>query len=559
MSETYNTSSCRSNGKIRWKRDEVASTIIDFESFRHKQSQRQFAKEQGVPRTSLQHWLARRDSIDGSVVVRDFFESPDGNAFLHRLVAAAHFEFTKNGAASIHNVSNFLDMCGLSPFMATSYPTQRRVANKMDDVMIAFGRSEQKRLSQSMPAKKISLCEDETFHPETCLVTMEPVSRFILAEQYADNRESATWNRVVDKALGDLPVEVIQVVSDESRALINHATQGLKVHHSSDCFHVSHEIGKGTSGALAAEVKKREKEYEVAVKETDTQICLKDRYESQPETPRGRRPQFEKRIDTALYKQGQAEAELTQARQNQEAVRTARAEIGNVYHPYELQTGKKQAPEEVSKQLESCFQCIDNAIEGLSDRCKKRVDKAHRVVGKMVLNVVFFFKMIELYMDNMQISERERRLMHDYLIPGFYLRQAAGKEKDIERKARLLKKSNEMLAILHEPNGPLAGYGHGDIKRLEEAAKQCSVIFQRSSSCVEGRNAQLSLRHHGIHRLSDRHLMALTVVHNYHMRDGTGSTPAERFFEAKHRNLFKWVLDNMDYPARPRKRAKKAV
>lgn len=356
MSETYNTSSCRSNGKIRWKRDEVASTIIDFESFRHKQSQRQFAKEQGVPRTSLQHWLARRDSIDGSVVVRDFFESPDGIAFLHRLVAAAHFEFTKNGAASIHNVSNFLDMCGLSP--------------------------------------------------------------------------------------------------------------------SSDCFHVSHEIGKGTSGALAAEVKKREKEYEVAVKETGTQICLKDRYDSQPETPRGRRPQFEKRIDTALYKQGQAEAALTQARQNQEAVRTARAEIGNVYHPYELQTGKKQTPEVVSKQLESCFQCIDNAIEGLSDRCKKRVENAHRVVSKMVLNVVFFFKMIELYMDNMQISERERQLMHNYLIPGFYLGQAAGKEKDIERKARLLEKSNEMLTILHEPNGPLAGYGHGDIKRLEEAAKQ---------------------------------------------------------------------------------------
>jgi len=559
MSHTYNTSSSGSSGKIQWKRDDVAYTIIDFESVKQKQSQREFAKMQGVPRTSLQHWLARKDSIEGSGVVRDFFESPDGNAFLHRLVTAAHFEFTKNGPASIHNVSNFLDLCGLSPFIAASYSTHRRVSNKMDDVMIAFGQSEQKRLSQSMPAKKISLCEDETFHPEVCLVGMEPLSRFILLEEYADNRESATWNRVVDKALGDLPVEVIQVVSDEARALINHATKGLKTHHSSDCFHVVHEIGKGTSGALAAAVKKREKEYEVAVKETETRIRLKNRYDNQPKAPRGRRPLFEKRIDTALHQQRQAEDALTQARQNQEVVRTAKAEIGNVYHPYELQTGKKQTPEKVSQHLESCFERIYDAIEGLSDRCKKRVEKAHRVVNKMVFNVVFFFNMIELCMDNMQISGRQRQLMHDYLIPGFYLKRAAGKEKDSERRAQILEKSKELLAILDDQNGPVAGYSQADIKRLEEAAKQCSNIFQRSSSCVEGRNAQLSLRHHGIHRLSDRHLKALTIVHNYHMRDGTGTTPAERFFEAKHRNLFKWILDNMDYPPRPRKRARKAA
>ena len=127
--------------------------------------------------------------------------------------------------------------------------------------------------------------------------------------------------------------------------------------------------------------------------------------------------------------------------------------------------------------------------------------------------------------------------MHDYLIPGLYLKRAAGKEKDSERKARILEKSKELLAILDDPNGPLACYNRGDRKRLEEAAKQCSDIFQRSSSCVEGRNAQLSLRHHGIHRLSDRHLKALTIVHNYHMRNGIGTTPAERFFATKHRNL----------------------
>ena len=76
---------------------------------------------------------------------------------------------------------------------------------------------------------------------------------------------------------------------------------------------------------------------------------------------------------------------------------------------------------------------------------------------------------------------------------------------------------------------------------------------------MEGRNAQLSLRHHGIHRLSAERLRALTVVHNYHVKNAEGTTPAERFFESRHKNLFEWLLDNMDYPARPRKRLSKAA
>jgi hypothetical protein len=50
---------------------------------------------------------------------------------------------------------------------------------------------------------------------------------------------------------------------------------------------------------------------------------------------------------------------------------------------------------------------------------------------------------------------------------------------------------------------------------LERVSAECADLFQRSSSCVEGRNAQLALQHHSRHRLSDRKLAALTAVHNY--------------------------------------------
>ena len=146
--------------------------------------------------------------------------------------------------------------------------------------------------------------------------------------------------------------------------------------------------------------------------------------------------------------------------------------------------------------------------------------------------------------------------MYDYLIPGFYLQQVARKEKDAERKSQISQISQQLLSILTQQDGPFSEYSENDLKRLEKAAEECAQIFQRSSSCVEGRNAQLSLRHHGIHKLSDRSLKAQTIVHNYYRRNWDGTTPAEGFFEAINIDLFQWILENMDYQARPRKRLK---
>ena len=169
MSKQYNDSIRVASERIQWERDDVASKIVDFEQARHKQSQRQFAIEQGVCRSTLQHWLARKESIDASPILIEFLESPTGTAFLHRIVTAAHFVFTKDGVASIHNVSIFLNLSGLSPFVASSYSTQQRISNKMDDSMIEFEKFVRPEFSQNMPAKKISLAEDETFHPQIWL------------------------------------------------------------------------------------------------------------------------------------------------------------------------------------------------------------------------------------------------------------------------------------------------------------------------------------------------------------------------------------------------------
>ena len=539
-------------GKDKWERADAAKLVSAYEARDQTISQRDFAKRTDVPRSTLRHWLARKNSIDAHPVLIEFFENPVGIAFLHRLVTAAHVSFTKDGTASIHNVSDFLVKAGLSPFVASSYSSQRRVSKQLDDNIIQFGKIEGKKLGQQMPVKAITLCEDETFHPEICLVAIEPVSNFILVEKYAMDRKTKTWDEAVRDALENLPVEVIQVSSDEGRSLISHALKGLKVHHSPDCFHVIYEIGRGTCGALMAKVRKAEKEHENAIKQTLKIESKKEEFDAAEKRPRGRRPHFEERIERAKQEEQQIKENLEQARLNYETVRNAKAEIGKVYHPYNLKTGQKQDSETVSELLSDCFDEIHKATTDLSDRCKERVNKAQRVMCDMVATIAFFFKMVDIYLENMQLSDQDKRLMTSYLIPGHYLKLAASKERDVDRKAGLFEKAQELLSIINRLEDLGEGSSDFEIEKLEKAARDCAQIFQRSSSCVEGRNAQLALRHQGIHRLSNRHLQALTVMHNYYIRRRDGTTAAERLFEAKPNDLFEFLLDRTDYPARPR-------
>ena len=556
MKRPYNESGHVTSINRKWERAEIAKLVQDFESRGQAVSQRDFSKNNGIARSTLRYWADRKNSIDADPILIEFFESPVGIAFLHRLMTSAHVSFTKAGAASIHNVSDFLIRSGLSPFVASSYSSQRKVSAQIDDKIIQFGNIEDERLGQQMPAKIITLCEDETFHPQICLVAMEPVSNFILVERYAINREAKTWNEAIDNALSGFPVEVIQVASDEGRSLISHALKGLKVHHSPDCFHVIYEIGKGTCGALMSKIKKAEKEYERKVKLTHDIEQKKEKFDTADKRPRGRRPHFEKRIEQAKAQEQFAQKNLDQARLNYETVRSEKAKIGRIYHPYNLETGQKQDSETVDSLLIDCFDKIHTATANLSDRCKERVNKAQRVVNSMVATIAFFFHMVDVYLDNMNLSDRDKNLMHNYLIPGHYLKLAARRHRDIDRKTEILQKSQDLLSVVNCTDGYCDVISDCKIKELEKAAKSCAQLFQRSSSCVEGRNAQLALRHQGIHRLSDRHLKSSTIMHNYYIKRRDGTTAAERFFEAKPNDLFEFLLNNVDYPARPRNQLK---
>jgi hypothetical protein len=239
----------------------------------------------------------------------------------------------------------------------------------------------------------------------------------------------------------------------------------------------------------------------------------------------------------------------------------ARRAISELYHPFVLRTGQSRSPEQLQAALQEQFGRIEQVASAaaLSQASHELLAKARRLIPSMVATMAFFFGRMRLALASLQLEPALDELVRHKLVPGLYLQRVAEQAPSAERKAELRDKAQELLAEARTIAGPLQLLPQQRRELIEQTARQCAEMFVRSSSCVEGRNGHLSLHHHGLHRLSDRKLAALTTIHNYFLRRADGTTAAERFFGFKPQDLFEWLLDRLDLPARPAKKRPRKV
>ncbi len=118
--------------------------------------------------------------------------------------------FGQANDGGIRNICWLLELSQRDHFIAVSYGAQQKIAASIECIIEKFCQEEKSRLAQQMPHREITLCEDETFHPQICLVAIEPVSNFLVLEEYAAKRDAPTWNTAIAEALQPFSVTVIQ-------------------------------------------------------------------------------------------------------------------------------------------------------------------------------------------------------------------------------------------------------------------------------------------------------------------------------------------------------------
>jgi hypothetical protein len=508
-------------------------------------SQRAFADAFDVPRSTLQGWLARRDDIDAHPAVVAFCESEVGLRFLHRIVLAAQVVITLSTPGGIRQVCLFLGLSGLRRFVASSYGSQQEAITALEGEAGDFDDVERTRLGEQMPHRQITVVEDETFHPQPCLVAIEPVSDFTLLEQYADNREAKTWTDAVADATRGMKVTIVQSTSDECGALAKHAEHGLGAHHSPDLFHVQHEVVKGTSLPMASRVTAAEKRLEEVAG-----------HRTWLEQVGGENPtrMTQKHIEEARAAEECAKARVAEAEAEGERMLEEVRGLSADYHPFDLMTGAVRSAQTVSTELEERFTVLRELASRamLSERSRERIEKAHRVVAKMVATIAFVHAMVTARVEALGLAEPLERVLLERWIPGLYVAAVARKATRADDRRVLRRRAEAILPSAGEREELLRGLSPQDRLLVETVAEECAHLFQRSTAPVEGRNGHLELFHHGHHRLTARKLKALTAVHNYLKQRRDGTTAAERFFGQKPRDLFEYLVERLPMPKRPR-------
>lgn len=534
--------------KIHRTQPVIARKVVAFQELinlkRHKKSAREAAELLEIPNSTMQSWRNQTSHRQAPKELVEFFSTPVGADFLQRNTMAV-MKLMKCGPGGTRGMQEYLRNSGLDNFVASSEGAIQAFWDRCEIYITKFGKSEEDKLALKMRRRKITAGLDEMFRGRRpCLVAIDVVSNYILLEKFTEDRTADTWKKELEPRLNEVNVELGQVVSDLCGA-IQAVTKDLGAQHISELFHAQHEISKATSAPLssqerhAASALSKAEEHIKKIKEKPIRLGKDDSKNKQIEK------QWE--IERAINARNNLKVEFEQKAKRREDVKAAVREMGKIHHPIDLKNGVLQTAEGMEGRFNEQFKIIHECTEdaNLSEPSINRIEKAQRAFDAIVLYLRYFFSIYTAFTEGLQLSIEQERFFNEVIFPLSYLkmiwRRLSKKDKD---QHKMLMQDLEVRMR----DGPWSE----ELKQeLMKKGREMAETFQRSSSCVEGRNGMLSLNYHRFHRLKPRSLQVLTIVHNFDVRRSDGTTAAERFFEAKHENLFDSLVANVHIPSRP--------
>jgi hypothetical protein len=551
----------RRTDPFRWDHDRIARAFDHFRQPGAETSQRQFAREHGIPRSTLGHWLRQPDpeGLDPDLVA--FLRSAAGVAFLRRLVLALFLVFCFRGACGLRLLGLFLRLTRLDRFVASSHGALHELGQALQADLGAFADEERPRLAAGMAPRDIALVADEHFHgPSPCLVALEPSSNFLLLEQYSDRRDAASWTAALEQAVEGLPVRVLLLGSDQAKGLIACAKDGLGAMHLPELFHGQRDLGRPLTGPLQRQTEAATQERQQAEEVAQHWRDEKAQADAGPPRP-GRKKDYDWRIAFSAARAARCGQRVQACEGHQQQAGDALRGLADDYHPFDGRTGTPVRAEQMAERLGQRLDALGQVAEqaGRGGPAGEALAKGRRWVQALVAALAWFWATARVKIEGLDLPEEAERAVYEQLLPGLYWRQAARRGRTAAERRQREELAERLLGEAWAPSGALARLSAWERQEVERVAREVVGLFARSSSCVEGRNGRLALFHHGQCRLSAGRLKALTAVHNYVSERADGTTAAERFFGQKPRDAFGWLLERMaDLPRPAAKRPQKA-
>lgn len=517
-------------------------------------SERSFARDNGIPRSTLRGLLAANDNDDNDPVAV-FLRTEHGARFLHRILLALIVVFVVSGAGSLRQIEAFLRLVGLQDFIAPSPSSLNKVRARVEAEVLRFDEQQRASVAPSMKDRALHLVLDETFHDQPILVAMDARTGFLLTERRSETVDSAAWNAAISPVLSAWPgVQVHNVIADGGAAIDAYARSYLQRDVDPDVMHPQQELARAaqpTINALARAAQSRLDRAQEAV------ATLAKRVETYWQSKRsvGRPPDWMARTQQADAELEAAREEYTAAQADRLFMRGALHTLSGMYHPYELATGAKRTANSLIESLCWMFGRVSERLEQMGAKGSVGVAISRlrdRMLESMPRAISLYHVAVEAELSRRSVCESIACLLREKLIAAVYIERAAARRERASDRAALLRHARRIRDELSQ-NATWQSLSASEKATYEQIAMACVSHFEPCSAMVEGRNGWLRLRGHQLHRVSDAQLSALTAVHNYMLRRSDGSSAAERLFERQVPDLFEHLVAVMPEPPHPRR------
>ena len=504
------------------------------------------AKELGIPESTLRDRVTQLSKSGISLQAYRFFWSFEGAMFLKRLVYAMVFFMAMRKSHSIETISTVLRRAGLGALIGTSYGAIQAIKTDCEKIFLKKTKEEFSRLVESKMTLYITICADETWLSEMCLIAIEPISNFVLLAKYSEYRTAKAWKDALQKAHPGLHIVILQTTSDEAKALIKLAQEHLEGQHSPDLFHIQHEVCKGLSLPISNSVKCSEAQLAKALEGVGV---LKDVTQPTKNNTESLVVLAEE-IDLNAFTEVKHKLEnVNKALEISKEFRSCLEDLSKAYHPIDIETGSRRLASDVMSSVYAVFGRLDEVASSFnSEKISKHVEKARNVCDAMNDALRFNELFISAELHKTEYSSAEKWQILNRLIPAAYLRRIA-KQQTYARKRDELNALAARLEQLALSSDPLFEKSEAEIRSMFEDAKYLATIFQRSSSCVEGLNGVLSIKFQSSRGMSEKELEIAIAMHNFVSKRGDGTTAVERLFDMKANDIFSMVVnDGIELP-----------
>ena len=503
-----------------------------------KQSVRHVAQRTGFSKSSvhrLTQAMERRNRHPESWL----WETEEGRRWLTRLVVATLSTFGLKRGVGIETLSEFLTRLRLATQVGCSPGALRQVMQALEATVVETAQTWEQTGTADGEGREIIGGVDETFLERMMLVFRDLPTGYLVLEDVANDRTFATWKAVVDARLKALGAEVLYLVSDRAKALIQLAEQGLECLSMPDFFHCMHDVVKSYSLAIGQRLRQAQQEL------TKAKEAM-----ARHQGP----PKMDQSDPKAKVLVATRQAEVTRWEEAHNTYRGLLETLSLTLHPFRIADSAPQTSAQVESQLQAALEAIEAFAQ--CHQLPARHDtmaKVRKQVPALAALVDFWWQGVHQDLEPFVLSPRWRQWVDECLLPMVYWDYQVARTRCRRRKAKMQAAWAEVRVAFdqHAITQRLAPQVLADWKAW---AFQRTKAFQRTSSAVEGRNGYLSQMHHNHRGLPRRRYKVWTILHNFDCRAVDGTTPALRFFRRPFPDLFETVFSHIEALPQPRRR-----